>query len=71
MALGLALLLLMGQTQSASLESARAQLKALRFEPALEIAAAALSAGGASADETAELHFLMAQASAVLGRPDA
>ena len=48
----------------------RAKLAALQFEATVQVAAAALAKGQSRPDETAELHFLSAQASAVLGRAD-
>ncbi|MCC6333184.1 MAG: tetratricopeptide repeat protein [Myxococcales bacterium] len=56
---------------SKELERARGALKGLAFEEAAQAAARGLEAGDASPLETAELHFLIGQASAVLGRADA
>ncbi len=70
-ALALALAaLLAAEPLPPSLKDARAKLAALQFEATVEAASAALARGGAQPEETAELHFLAAQASAVLGRTD-
>lgn len=65
---GLLLLVIAGLARATALDQARDALQALRFEDAVQTAAAGLARGGASAEETAQLEFVLGQASAVLGR---
>ncbi len=52
------------------LATASESLKALKFEPAAHTANEGLLAGDATTDESAQLHFIIGQASAILGRTD-
>ena len=64
----LALLLTAGLARAGDLDRAREFLRDLRFEDAVQAASTGLAQGHATEEETAQLEFVLGQASAVLGR---